>query len=128
MHRPRTPWRRRQSGCGGCCRAQGIHGRVGERRGLRDGCVVALIMTIGGEGIEVEGDQRSARRLCAPHALDGGMETRDRRTVAGYKTDALSTLARRSESRPYRTGGRPIVDADVLSPLALKREDNTLVL
>src|SRR6516162_10205942 len=85
-------------------------------------------MTVGCKGIEVEGDQRCARRLCTPHTLDDGMETRNRRAVAGYETDRLGTRARRRDTRAQRAGSGPIMDANILSPLALEREDNILVL
>ena len=100
---------------------------ISESGGFRDGGILALFMAIRLEGIEIEGDDRGARRLRAPNAFDGRMQSCHRRMVAGDKAGSRRFLARRSQASPQLARGRTIVDHDIRKPLAFEREDNILV-
>ena len=83
--------------------------RVGESRRLRDRSVFALLVAVGREGVEIEGNDRSSRRLRAPHALDRGVQPRDRAALAGDEAGGLRSchLQRGAASTaPAPQGGR----------------------
>jgi hypothetical protein len=69
-------------------------GRVGEGGGFGDRRVVALLVSIGGEGVDVKGHQRGARRLGAPDAFDRRMKPRDRSALSCDEAGRLRFLAR----------------------------------
>src|SRR4029450_3714767 len=97
-------------------------GRIGEGSSFRDWCIVSLFVVIGGEGIEIEGDDRRPRGLCIPHTLDCRMQARHRSIFAANETNRLLVVLGRG-SRPKLAGGGPIVDVDIVEPLTLQRED-----
>ena len=75
-------------------------GGVGEGRRLGDGGVLALVLAVGSEGVEVEGDDRGAARLGAPHALDRGVQAGERRPLATDETKTRSTAPPRRATAP----------------------------
>ena len=56
---------------------------------FRDRRIAALLMPIGCEGIQIEGNKRGTRRLATPHALNRGVQPGDRSFFAGDKADRV---------------------------------------
>jgi hypothetical protein len=70
-------------------------------------------MAIGGERIEIEGDDRGAGRLRTPNALNGRMQSGHWSTVAGDEAGRGRFLARRDQPRPQVACGWTIVDQGI---------------
>src|SRR5271166_2260858 len=94
-------------------------GRIRKDGGLGDGGVVALLVAVGGESVEVEGNQRSAGGLRTPYALNRRMEPCNRAAIARYEANRRAAVARRAEPIPQRSGSRPIMDANIISSFAV---------
>ena len=101
---------------------------IGESGRLRDRSVFALFVAVGGEGVEIEGDDRSSRRLRAPDAFDRGVQPRDRAALAGNEAGGFLLFALSAEPSPQRSRRRSVVDANVFQSLAFQREDDVLIL
>src|SRR5258708_6217535 len=97
---------------------------IGMRGALRNRRVGTLLLAVGGEGVEVEGDDRSARGLCAGHTFDCRMQTSYWRLPGGDKAKPVLGRATSEMIGPNELGFRPLVE---VAELAVQPEDNVLV-
>ena len=104
------------------------NGGVGGGRRFRDGGVLALLMAVGSEGLEVERYDGCAGGLGTPHAFDGRVKPRDRATRAADETQGRFAAVVSAEPRPKRPRGQSVVNVLVAQIVASKGEDDVLVL
>ena len=95
---------------------------IGEGGGFGDRRVLALRLAVGGEGIEVERDQRGARALCSGDALDGRVKPGDGSLLTAHEATRAGSFPFLAEER---LGRRPLMDEAALPVhlVALEPED-----
>ncbi|MCY1374714.1 hypothetical protein D9M69_620750 [compost metagenome] len=69
------------------------HRGVGEGGLFGDWRILPLALAVGGESVEVEGDDGSPRTLSAINAFDCRMQARQRLTLAADQAQSLAAVA-----------------------------------
>ena len=104
-------------------------GRVLERGRFGNRGIGALIVPVGGEGIEIEGNNRAARRLATPDVLDGRMKARDRASIAADQADRGGSPPLVGSTRIDECPGSiAVVNISAAEALTFQGKDDILIL
>ena len=99
---------------------------VGKAGRFGNGRVVALFVAVGGEGIQIEGDDGGTGRLGTPHSFDGWMQPRHRSMIASNETSrgALYRPTRLTSPEVSRAAGQSWMMSTVDRSLLFEGKNN----